>query len=38
LAKFYYDKLNTSNSYVKTNILGPKKVWIPKSTSTLHDI
>ena len=41
LAKFYYDKLNISNSYIwvrKTNILGLKKIWVPKSTSLLNDI
>jgi len=33
LAKFCYDKLNTTNSHVwikKTNTLEPKKVWVPK--------
>ena len=41
LAKFCYDELNASNSHVwvqKTNILGPKKVLLSKSTPTLHDI
>ena len=41
LAKFCYDKLNASNSYIwvrKTNILGPKKVWVLKSTPILHNI
>jgi len=41
LANFCYDKLNESNSHIwvrKTNILGSKKVWLPKSAPTLHDI
>jgi len=41
LAKFCYDKMNALNSHVwvrKTNILGPKKIWVPKPTSILNDI
>ena len=41
LTKFCYDKLNASYSHVwdqKTNIFGPKKVWVSKLTTTLHDI
>ena len=41
MAKYCYDRLNASNSHVwvrKTNILGPKKVWVPKSTLILNDI
>jgi len=36
LVKFCYDRINTSNDHIwvrKTNILGPKKVWVPKSTN-----
>ena len=35
LTKFCYDGLNVSNNHVwvrKTNTLGPKKVWVLKST------
>jgi len=38
---FFYDKLIVSNSHVwirKTNILEPKKIWVPKSTSLSNDI
>jgi len=41
LAKFYYDKLNVSNNHAwvqKTNILGPKKIWVSKLASLLNDI
>jgi len=33
LAKFCYDRINTLNDHIwvrKTNILGPKKVWVPE--------
>jgi len=41
LAKFCYDRLNVSNNHVwvrNTNILGPKKIWVAKSITTLNDI
>jgi len=41
LAKFCYDPINASNDHVwvhKTNTLGPKKVWILKSTNLLLNV
>jgi len=41
LTKFCYDRVNASNDYLwvrKTNILGPKIIWVPKSTPLLIDI
>ena len=41
LAKFCFDRINTSNDHIwflNANIKGPKKIWVPKSTNLLHDI
>jgi len=41
LAKFCYDRINASNDNAfvrKTNTLGPKKVWVLKSTNLLLNI
>ena len=44
LAKFYYDKINSINFANKnvwvwnTNVLGPKKIWVSKSTPILFDV
>ena len=41
LVKFYYERINASNDHIwarKTNILGSKKIWVPKSTPLLIDI
>ena len=41
LAKFYFDKINASNDQIwvrKSNIIGPKKIWVPKSTTLSFDI
>jgi len=39
--KFFYDRLSMDNNHVwihKTNIIGPKKIWVPKSISVLNDV
>ena len=36
LAKFYFDRINASNNHFwvrSTNVIGPKKIWVPKSTT-----
>ena len=41
LVKFCYDRINASHNHVwarNTNIQGPKKVWVPKSTNLLNDV
>ena len=41
LAKFCYDQVNRSNNLVwvhGTNSLGPKKMWVPKSSPKLFDV
>ena len=41
LAKFCYDQINRINNLVwvhDTNSLGPKKMWIPKSSPKLFDV
>ena len=41
LAKFCYDQINRTNNLVwirDTNSLGPKKMWVPKSSSKLFDV
>ena len=41
LVKFCYDRINASHYNVwiqNTNIQGPKKVWVPKSTVLLNDV
>ena len=41
LAKFCFDRINASNNYVwvrSTNVTGPKKIWVLKSTTQLFDI
>ena len=38
LVKFYFNCINASNDHVwvqRTNIIGPKKIWVSKSTSLL---
>ena len=40
-AKFCYDRINTSNDHIlvqKIITLGPKKVWVAKSTNFLLNI
>ena len=41
LAKFYFDRINTTNDHIrvqKANIIGPKKIWVPKSTNLVIDV
>ena len=41
LAKFCYDQINRTNNLVwvhDTNSLGPKKMWVPKSSPKLFDV
>ena len=41
LAKFCYDHINSTNNLVwvrNTNALGPKKIWVPKSSLKLFDV
>ena len=41
LAKFCFDRINASNDHVwvrRTNSIGPKKIWVPKSTNLLLDM
>ena len=41
LAKFCYDHINSMNNHVwvrNTNVFGPKKIWVLKSTTQLFDI
>ena len=41
MAKFCYDRLNITNNHVwlhKTNIIGPKKIWVLKLNSTSNDV
>ena len=41
LAKFCYDHINSMNNHAwvrNTNALGPKKIWVPKSSPKLFDI
>ena len=38
LAKFYYDRINCTNNHVwvrSTNVIGPMKIWVRKSTTPL---
>ena len=40
LAKFCYDHINGTNNHVlvrSTNVIGPKKILVPKSTTLLFD-
>ena len=41
LAKFCYAKLNMQNKNIwvreSTNLIGPKKIWVPKNTPNLID-
>ena len=41
LAKFYYDCIIGTNNHVcvrSTNVVGPKKLWVSKSTTSFFDI
>ena len=41
LAKFFFDRINTSNEDIwvlNANIIGPKKIWVPKLTNSLLDV
>ena len=41
LAKFCYDNINSTNNLIwvrNTNALGPKKIWVPKSSLKLFDV
>ena len=41
LAKFCFDRINASNNHIwvqNANIIGPKKIWVPKSTNSLFDV
>ena len=41
LTKFCFDHINASNNYIwvrSNNVMGPKKTWEPKSTTSLFDV
>ena len=41
LAKFYFDRINASNDHIwvqNANIIGSKKIWVPKSINSLLDV
>ena len=41
LDKLCFDRINASNNQVwvrSTNVIGPKKIWVLKSTTSLFDI
>ena len=40
LVKFCFDCINASNNHIwvrSTNVIGPKKIWVPKSITPLFD-